>query len=153
MARKLTDYIIIHRAATPARMDGDIKAVDRWHRERGFRMVGYHYFIKRDGTLQPGRELMNAGAHATGYNEKSVGICLAGGLAEDKTTPEANFTTKQWEALQALVSVLQEKFPKAQVIGHSDVANKACPCFDVKEWWKQQRTPPTKAWHQEFKYK
>ena len=137
MTRKSTDYIIIHCAATRPGQDIDIKDVDRWHREKGWRMVGYHFFIKRDGTVQTGRALMDGGAHASGYNEKSIGICLAGGVAANGKTPEANYTPEQWASLRKLTLSLHKQFPTAQAIGHQDVANKACPCFNVKEWWEE----------------
>ena len=136
MARKDTDFIIIHCSATGPNHDVDIKDVDRWHRELGWKMVGYHFFIKRDGTVQKGRELMDGGAHAgPEYNNRSIGICMAGGVAEDGKTPEDNFTNYQWKALWHLVKEMTITFPEAQVIGHNDVAAKACPCFDAKDWW------------------
>ena len=148
MARKRTDYIIIHCTATRASQDIDIKDVDRWHREKGWRMVGYHFFIKRDGTLQEGRQLMHGGAHATGYNDKSIGICMAGGMAADGKTSESNFTRAQWATLRSLVLKLHVQFPQAKIIGHRDVAVKDCPCFDVAEWWKKQTVPSAvKPWH------
>lgn len=145
MARKHTDYIIIHCAATRASQNIDIKDVDRWHRAKGWRMVGYHFFIKRDGTLQEGRRLMDGGAHASGYNDKSIGICMAGGVASDDKTPECNFTPEQWKTLRELVFKLKDQFPSAKVIGHSDVAPKACPCFDVTEWWQTLTAPQPDA--------
>ena len=135
MARKSTDYIIIHCAATKPSANIDISDVDRWHRAQGWRMVGYHYFIKRDGTLQVGRELMDGGAHAgEAYNNRSVGVCMAGGVAEDGKTPQNNFAPEQWHTLTSLVQTLKRTFPQAKVIGHYQVARKACPSFDVQEW-------------------
>lgn len=136
MARKSTDFIIIHCAATRASQDIDISDIDRWHREQGWKMVGYHFFIKRDGTVQTGRPIMDGGAHAgPQYNGRSIGICLAGGVEEDGSTPEANFMPAQWDALRKLVRDMAVIFPDARVIGHNEVAAKACPSFDVQEWW------------------
>lgn len=135
MARKTTDFIILHCSATKPDHDVDIRDVDRWHREKGWRKVGYHFFIKRDGTVQEGRGLMEGGAHAKGYNDKSVGICLAGGVAKDGATAENNFTAAQWEALTSLVHRMTALFPKVTVIGHRDIAPKDCPCFDAGAWW------------------
>lgn len=154
MARKSTDFIIIHCAATPPNQDTDISDVDRWHREQGWRMVGYHYFIKRDGTLQVGRPLMDGGAHAgSAYNNRSVGVCMAGGICGGETCthehetftsgqkgkPENNYTPAQWATLKEIVTELHGKFPQAKVIGHNDVAAKACPCFDAKAWWAENQ--------------
>ena len=92
--RQRTDYIIIHCSATPPNMDVNAKEIDRWHRQKGWLGIGYHYVIKRDGTREVGRKLSEAGAHCIAYNHKSVGICLvggvdvAGGKAENNFTPE-----------------------------------------------------------------
>lgn len=143
MARKSTDYIIIHCAATRASQNIDVKDIDRWHREQGWKMVGYHFFIKRNGTVQTGRPLMDAGAHAGAeYNGRSIGICLAGGVKEDGKTPENNFMPAQWDALKKLVEDMSLIFPGAKVIGHNDVAAKACPCFDAKQWWATVKDHP-----------
>ena len=137
MARKKTDFIIIHCAATPPSMDVDVSDVDRWHRANGWLGVGYQFFIKRDGTKQVGRDLMEGGAHSGAkYNNRSVGVCMAGGVMADGTTPEANYTLEQWASLRELVKWLKGQFPDADVIGHNDVAAKACPCFDAKAWWR-----------------
>ena len=76
MARKKTDFIVIHCAATKPSMDIDINVVDQWHRKRGFFSVGYHFVIKLDGTRQVGRSLDEVGGHAKGFNHKSIGIFL-----------------------------------------------------------------------------
>jgi len=135
MPRQTTDLIFVHCSATKPSMDTDIKDIDRWHRERGFLKVGYHYVIKRDGTLQKGRELMEAGAHVKSYNHRSVGICLVGGVSEtDVNVAENNFEKEQWSTLYNLVVDLKEQFPEAKVMGHNEVSSKACPSFNVQEW-------------------
>lgn len=134
MTRRATEFIIIHCAATPPSMDIGVREIDRWHRARGWRMVGYHLVIRRDGTVETGRDLRNSGAHARGYNSRSVSICLVGGVHEDTRQPEDNFTKAQRYALEIQVQALREMFPDAKVIGHNEVAAKACPSFDVQEW-------------------
>lgn len=139
MPRKDTDFIIIHCSATGPNHDVDIKEIDHWHRSQGWRMVGYHFLIKRDGTAQQGRGLMDGGAHAgKEYNNRSIGICLAGGVAADGKTPEANYTSAQWSSLAALTRDMRREFPSAEVIGHNEISDKACPCFNVREWWAIQ---------------
>ena len=133
--QKKTDYIVIHCSATPPEMDIGSKEIDRWHRARGFFRIGYHFVIRRDGTVEHGREMNSIGAHAKGINDRSVGIVLIGGVADDKKTPEDNFTPQQWATLDQLVSELESHYPKAQVIGHRDIDRKrACPSFDVRAW-------------------
>lgn len=134
--RSSTDFLVVHCSATTPTMDIGRKEIDRWHRERGFFMVGYHYIIRRDGTVETGRPLMQPGAHVQGINDRSVGICMVGGVAKDGKTPEANFTPVQWGALKVLLKELKQKFPAAEIKGHNEFANKACPSFDVQKWLK-----------------
>jgi N-acetyl-anhydromuramyl-L-alanine amidase AmpD len=135
MARAKTDLIIVHCSATKPSQDINAKTIDRWHRARGWLKIGYHFVIKRDGTVEKGRELMEPGAHAKGYNANSVGVCLVGGLAEDGKA-DCNFTKEQWQSLATLVEELSEQFPAARIIGHREVnSHKECPCFDVTAWY------------------
>ena len=81
--RKRTDFIAVHCSATRPSMDVGVKEIDQWHRARGFSGgVGYHYVIRRDGTLEHGRAEAAVGAHVEGYNHNSVGVCLGGGVIE-----------------------------------------------------------------------
>ncbi len=133
-------YIVIHCADTKPCMDIGAKDIDRWHRERGWLGIGYHLVIRRDGTIENGRKLtpesIQAGAHVKGYNHCSVGICMAGGMAEDGKGHEDNFTDAQWDALQTVVKELKRAFPQAKVVGHTDLdPHKPCPCFDAQSWW------------------
>jgi len=131
--RKRTEEIIIHCAATRPSQDVDAREIDRWHRQKGWLKIGYHFVIKRDGSIEIGRDSNDVGAHARGHNSYSVGICLIGGLNEGGEV-EADFTPAQWEMLRILVDGLQAKYPEAKVIGHNDISDKACPSFDVGEW-------------------
>jgi N-acetylmuramoyl-L-alanine amidase len=124
--------IIIHHADTPANMDIGVEEIRRWHLSRGWRDVGYHYIIRRDGDLDLGRPVEQMGAHARGSNHDSIGICLVGGK------PEVNFTQWQWEWLAQLVKKLMQIHPAAIVLGHKDVAATKCPGFDVSAWWDER---------------
>jgi len=118
-----------------------VNAIRKWHTDpkpagRGWRDIGYHFVIKRDGTLQFGRPLEQSGAHARGFNKASIGICMVGGM--DKRTGKAvnDYTDKQWQTLRIVVAGLVHQFPDSEVLGHNDVTNaKTCPNFDVKKWW------------------
>lgn len=135
---KSVDFIVVHCAATPPTMDIGVKEIDRWHRERGFFSIGYHWVIRRNGMTEDGRDSLIPGAHARGYNERSLAICLVGGCKKvgDKLVAENNFTEDQFATLQAKLTELTAKFPNAKVIGHRDVEpNKDCPSFDVQAWW------------------
>lgn len=136
MARSKTDLIIIHCSATPAGMDIGAKEIDRWHREKGWLKIGYHFVIRRDGTVEKGREINEVGAHAENYNSHSVGICMVGGVAVDGKTTENNFTPEQWKKLPKVINLVLEKYPGCKIIGHREVAPKDCPSFDVQAWLK-----------------
>lgn len=136
--RQITDFIVIHCSATrPSQNIGAID-IDCWHRERGFSQIGYHFVITRDGTLEKGRDLELAGSHVKGFNQRSIGICLVGGInEEDHRAPENNFTGKQFATLEFVLKDLRRRYPKAVIIGHHDLNPlKACPSFSVKEWIK-----------------
>lgn len=123
------EKIILHTADTPATMDIGADEIRDWHvNERGWADIGYHYVIRRDGTLERGRDESRQGAHAAGHNHNSLGVCLVGGK------PDCNYTAAQWACLEALVRDLLKRHPGAEVIGHRDVSNKSCPRFDAKAW-------------------
>ena len=132
--------IVIHCSASAngdARVTRDV--IDKWHREKGWSEIGYHYVIEIDGFTNSGRELERIGAHVAGSNAKTVGICMIG---TDK------FSVKQWNSLNAMVRELREKYPEASVMGHRDYSPdkdgdgvvepweflKTCPGFSVADW-------------------
>ena len=132
--RKSTDYIVIHCAAPKASMDIGLTEIRKWHvQDNGWRDVGYHYIIRRNGEVELGRSNRDTGAHAAGYNHKSVSLCMVGGMAEDNSA-ENNFTAQQWTALLDLVKQLKSNYPDADVIGHNEISEKECPSFDVQKW-------------------
>ena len=119
--------IIIHAADTPADMDIGAAEIDQWHKERGWSGIGYHYVIRRDGSLETGRPENEVGAHAYRHNGDSIGVCMVGGK------PDCNYTSAQWACLESLAEYLLERHG-AKLIGHRDVSEKPCPMFDVKAW-------------------
>lgn len=137
-ARPKTDRIVLHCSATRPSMDIGADWIDRIHRdERSFDSIGYHLVVRRNGVVEIGRPVDEIGAHARGWNHRSVGVCLVGGVREsDGETAEANYTGAQWRALYALVRDLLRRYPAATVIGHRDLPGvaKNCPCFDVATW-------------------
>ena len=136
--RDKTDYIIVHCAATTPDMDIGFVDIDRWHKNKKppWDGCGYHFVIRRNGLIEIGRNINAIGAHARGYNNRSIGICLAGGIDKNKN-PEDNFTQVQKEALDSLINTLQRIYPDAKVIGHHDInLKKSCPCFDVRKRYK-----------------
>lgn len=123
--------IIIHCSATPEGRPVSVKDIDRWHRERGFSEIGYHWVVYLDGSVHPGRSEDVAGAHTVGHNAKSIGICYVGGV-DNKFQTKDTRTTAQRIALKELVRELQKRYPGATVHGHNEFAAKACPSFNVQ---------------------
>ena len=130
--RPITE-IIIHCSATPEGKDYTVADIRRWHLARGFRDIGYHYVIYRDGTIHHGRPLTQAGAHCTGHNRHSIGLCYIGGCADDGKTPKDTRTHAQRASLRRLLTLLHRRFPHATLHGHREYANKACPSFDCHQ--------------------
>jgi hypothetical protein len=144
MTNRRYTKIIVHCSDTPASADVGVKEIRQWHtlpppRGRGWKDIGYNYVIRRNGTVELGRDtdrdgstLDEIGAHAAGHNATSVGVCLVGGKGG------FNFTFKQLTALMQLIEDLREEVPTIEeVIGHCDVdSGKTCPNFDVREFLK-----------------
>lgn len=147
MSRQRTDYIVIHCSATPASRDIGAAEIDRWHRDRGWRRIGYHLVIRLDGTVERGRDLDAVGAHCKSHNYVSVGVCLIGGV-DESGRPACTVTEQQSDALRGVLAGLRQTYPQAQVLGHRDLSPdldsdgvierhewlKACPSFDVAHW-------------------
>ena len=134
-------YLILHCSATREGKDFKVADVDRWHRQRGWRCIGYHYVIELDGTVRKGRREGFTGAHCKGYNSRSLGICYIGGLSADDH-PKDTRTPAQLQAMQDLLRFLLRKYPDALVAGHNQLAPKACPSFDVPRWAASIGIPP-----------
>ena len=150
---KKIDTIIIHCSATRITSDYTVEQLDAGHKARGFKRpvqteplkhIGYQYYIRKDGTVYPGRHEDEVGAHCKGWNNRSIGICYEGcldasGKAADTRTPE------QKDAINSLVNEICRRWKIVQVIGHRDISPdtnnngvidhferiKECPCYDV----------------------
>lgn len=133
--------IFIHCSATGPDSDIGADVIRGWHKGQGWSDIGYHYVIRRDGTLEKGRDLDGdgdvedeQGAHAYGHNRDTLGICMVGGV-DSNGKPDSNFTRHQWATLDKLVNELKGRYPEADIRGHREVAAKACPSFDAHAWW------------------
>ncbi|MDD4395888.1 MAG: N-acetylmuramoyl-L-alanine amidase [Bacteroidales bacterium] len=133
---RLIREIIIHCTATPAGRKVTVADVDRWHRQREFSGIGYHYLIGLNGEIWQGRTEDEPGAHCVGHNQNSIGVCYVGGLDEKMLTKDTR-TPAQTAALIKLIRDLKIKYPQATIHGHNEYAAKACPCFDVRKWCKE----------------
>ncbi len=137
-ARKV-DEIILHYTATPEGEEFSNEQIRHSHLARGFSDIGYHYVIGLNGDIRPGRAEAIAGAHCTGHNTRSIGVCYVGGCPKRMTpnwqnTGKDTRTPAQMAALEKLVKQLLKRYPGATVHGHYEFANKPCPGFDVKKW-------------------
>jgi N-acetylmuramoyl-L-alanine amidase len=150
---KEVTHLAVHCSATPSDQDIGAVEIDKMHRLRGFLRIGYHYVIRRDGTIEKGREDNQAGAHTQNFNSKSIGICMVGGVErlEDVqrnangavTSLKAydNFTETQKFALRDLLKELKVTYPKAIIQGHRDFPKvaKDCPSFSVKDFLRDYK--------------
>ncbi len=138
--RDKTDYIVVHCSATGDNQDIVAAEIDKWHRSKGWQCIGYHYVIRRDGKIEEGRDRDVVGAHVSGWNAVSVGICMVGGVdADNINKAENNFTEEQFDSLHELLLELQLYYPGAKIQGHRDFPQvaKACPSFDVAAWLEE----------------
>lgn len=137
-------WIILHCSATRADRPYPVEQLLRDHRARGFRTIGYHFYIRRDGTVTRHRRLLEVGAHCRPYNRCSIGLCYEGGL-DAQGHPADTRTPEQRKALQQLLVRLHALFPAARITGHRDLPGtepKACPCFNARREYSWIETLP-----------
>jgi N-acetylmuramoyl-L-alanine amidase len=153
LAQRMVDTLVLHCAATPTGRHVSVYELDTWHAARGFKRqpaamaafnpglghMGYHYLVDLLGEVHTGRAEAEIGAHVSGSNARSLGVCMVG---------TSRFNRLQWQALATLVAALRQRYPNARVVGHRDLspdANgdgvvqpqewlKTCPGFDVTRW-------------------
>ncbi len=116
--RSKTDEIILHHAEAKS---ASVEEVNRWHLERGWTGIGYHFYIRKDGKVYRGRPEWAVGAHAQGHNSRAIGICCEGSYMTE-TMPQA-----QLDALKALIRAMMAKYPGAKLLRHRDVNSTDCP--------------------------
>jgi hypothetical protein len=149
--KQLVKYLVIHCTATPEGRDVSATDIRRWHLSpvseggRGWKQVGYTDLIHLDGSIErlvdnnedayvDGWEVTNG---ATGYNSVSRHIVYAGGVAKDGKTAKDTRTPQQRACLEKYVRDFHQRFSNVKIIGHNEVAAKACPSFDVQKWLKE----------------
>ena len=144
-------YLVIHCTATPEGREVSSAEIRHWHTDpvskggRGWKQVGYTALIHLDGSVErlvqnnedarvDPWEVTNG---AKGYNSVSRHIVYAGGVAKDGKTPKDTRTEAQKKALRDYVRDFHRRFPQIKIVGHNELAAKACPSFDVKAWLKE----------------
>jgi hypothetical protein len=137
------DEINIHCAATRPGWMADktgaekVAEIKRWHVEQnGWRDIGYHFLIDRDGKVYTGRPLERSGAFEPAVNRTAIGVCLLGGHGAAATDAfEKHYTPEQDSALRGLIEHLSDRMPQIRkVTGHNDYSPKGCPGFKVSRW-------------------
>lgn len=150
MAKRELKYLVIHCTATPEGREVSAADIRHWHCApvsrggRGWKQVGYTDIIHLDGTVErlvdnnedawvDDWEITNG---AVGYNSVSRHVVYSGGLAKDGKMAKDTRTAAQKKALADYVNDFHKRFPNVRIIGHNEVAAKACPSFDVQKWLK-----------------
>ena len=140
--------IVVHCTATRPDWWSDrsteekTREVRQWHLDRGWKDIGYHWLIDRDGTVVKGRDESVVGAHVKDHNANSIGVSLFGGHGgsnDDKF--QDNFTPEQDASLRQLIRDIKDHHNITKISGHNEYANKACPCFRVTNWLNNRPTP------------
>ena len=129
--------LIIHCSAVMPNQQSSAHQIDLWHRQLGWAGIGYHYVVRRDGTVEKGRDEKLVGAHCRGYNQHSIGICYEGGL-DLNGHPSDTRTPEQKTAMLNLLKELKNRYPHAEITDHHHLnPAKACPCFNAVAEYSQ----------------
>ena len=129
------DKIIIHCSATPEGRAVSVDTIRKWHTNKGWSDIGYHYVIGLNGVVNEGRPVERQGAHVRGLNKKSIGICYVGGCDVNMKAKDTR-TEAQRGSLRAFLLDLMDTYPNATLHGHNEFSSKACPSFNVQEEYK-----------------
>ena len=120
--------IVIHCSAVRPDQTSSAAQIDTWHRQRGFHLgIGYHYVVRRNGSVEQGRPEYMVGAHCLHHNAHSIGVCYEGGL-DIRGQPADTRTPAQKVAMRQLLEDLHGRYPRAVIVGHHDLdPTKDCP--------------------------
>lgn len=132
--------IILHCSATPEGRHVTAETIRKWHLDKGWSDIGYHFVVYLDGTVVSGRPVSRVGAHVKGRNKDSIGVCYIGGVEAEKVNgkwiAKDTRTQEQIDSLERLIIDLFEEYPDATLHGHNEFAAKACPSFIVRDEYK-----------------
>ena len=129
--RRKTDMAVVHHTGNP--WDDDLSAaeIDASHKAQGWTCIGYHYVIRKDGTVEQGRPHWTVGAHAYGHNSHTIGIHVCGNFEEAVPTDE------QIESLAMLLANLCTDYglpiDRDHIVGHRELMATACPGRNLYE--------------------
>ena len=127
---RVITLIIVHCSAVRPDQNSSAAQIDSYHRKKGWKFgIGYHYVIRRDGEIEPGRPEWMVGAHCVNHNAHSIGVCYEGGL-DIRGQPADTRTEAQKTSMRRLLEELHGRYPRAVIVGHRDLnPHKACPCI------------------------
>ena len=134
--RAKTNVIVLHHAAAHT---CTAQQIDNWHKGNGWSGIGYHFFIRKDGSIYRGRPEWAVGAHASGRNSDTIGVCVEGNYEEERTMPQT-----QKNSVKEILRYLKGKYPKAELKGHRDVGATGCPgkyypLQEMKDYWNGKK--------------
>lgn len=141
VAKRPINKIILHCTATQEGVDYSVASIRRDHIRQGWKDIGYHYVIYRDGTVNTGRDVNIVGSHCSGHNTGSIGISYVGGV-DKKGKPKDTRTPQQKAALKKLVRSLMNLYglTLSNVYCHNSFTNaKACPSFSRSAFMKEMQ--------------
>ena len=128
---RVITLIVTHCSAVKPDQTSSAAQIDTWHRkDRHYKFgIGYHYVIRRDGTIEPGRPEWLTGAHCKNHNAHSIGVCYEGGY-DIRGQPADTRTEAQKASMRRLLEELHARYPRAVIVGHHDLnPQKDCPCI------------------------
>lgn len=134
--RAKTNVIVLHHAAAHT---CTAQQIDNWHKGNGWSGIGYHFFIRKDGSIYRGRPEWAVGAHASGRNSDTIGVCVEGNYEEERAMPQT-----QKNSVKEILRYLKGKYPKAELKGHREVGATGCPgkyypLQEMKDYWNGKK--------------
>lgn len=128
MPNRNIEKVIVHHSASGSAVT-TVEKIDRWHKERGWSGIGYHYVIYPDGSVNKGRHINKTGAHCKNHNTGSIGICVAGNFEVEPVTAPQKFGIEGTPGLFGLIEDLLEKYDLSwsDVYAHRELGNSTCP--------------------------
>jgi N-acetylmuramoyl-L-alanine amidase len=132
--KRVITKVFLHCSASNRPNHDDVEVIRSWHKQRGWSDIGYHYFIRADGTIEIGRDIESKPAAQKGHNTGSIAICLHGLYPGD-------FTIEQFDSVYNLCSAIDDAYEDRRISfhGHCEVSNKPCPVFDYPAVLKLDR--------------
>ena len=125
-------YAVIHHSASPPGVT--TAEIRKWHIQRGWVDIGYHYVIEEDASVHVGRPVHIMGAHCKGHNRNSIGVCVVG----DNTRAAYEWNKDQISTLYDIIKAIRLLWPAIKVVGHRELVNSTvCPGVDISDLLKE----------------